>query len=167
MTRFEISIEDAPTFSQKFVEKVQVHFIDVKDADIEFTNTPDMRVRKLFPQTGLGFRNSMRFEWQPQKERFIMYTQLSDYKLKSFGLSLDQAKLTKVMAANQGLYNGFLAAGLIWSILLGNAGNHIKIFFLVCVLIAGIYGGITASKKILFIHAFPAAIALMLVVFSY
>ena len=90
MTRFEISIEDAPTFSQKFVEKVQAHFIDVKDADIKFTNTPDMRVRKLFPQTGLGFRNSMRFEWQPQKERFVMYTQLSDYKLKSFGLSLDR-----------------------------------------------------------------------------
>ena len=81
---------------------------------------------------------------------------------KAFNLSLEKAALTKVMAANQGLYNGFLAAGLIWSIMLGDAGNHIKIFFLTCVLIAGIYGAATASKKILFIQAFPAAIGLAL-----
>ncbi len=85
---------------------------------------------------------------------------------KAFGLSLEQAKSTKVLAANQGLYNGFLAAGLIWSITLGGAGNHIKIFFLVCVLIAGIYGATTVSKKILLVQALPAAIALALVALS-
>lgn len=81
---------------------------------------------------------------------------------KAFGLTVAQAKSTKVMAANQGLYNGFLAAGLIWSLLLGNSGQHIQTFFLFCVLIAGIYGAMTASKKILFIQALPAAIALLL-----
>ncbi|MFW5432046.1 MAG: DUF1304 domain-containing protein [Methylophilaceae bacterium] len=85
---------------------------------------------------------------------------------KAFGLTAEQAKATKVLAANQGLYNGFLAAGLIWSICLGDAGNHIKIFFLLCVLIAGIYGAVTVSKKILFIQALPAAIGLALVSFA-
>lgn len=86
---------------------------------------------------------------------------------KAFGLSIEQAKSTKVMAGNQGLYNGFLAAGLIWGIYLGDAGNHIKIFFLLCIMIAGLYGAATASKKILFIQALPAAIGLALIALAY
>lgn len=82
---------------------------------------------------------------------------------KAFGLSLEQAQSTKVLAANQGLYNGFLAAGLIWGLLLGDGGGHIKFFFLACVLVAGIFGAATASKKILYVQAFPAALGLLLV----
>lgn len=86
------------------------------------------------------------------------------YGLKAFGNSPEKAQLTKVMAQNQGLYNGFLAAGLFWS-LLAPAGYAIAIanFFLGCVLIAGIYGGLTASKKIIYIQAIPAFIALIVV----
>ena len=85
---------------------------------------------------------------------------------KAFGLTLEQANATKVLAANQGLYNGFLAAGLVWGILLGAAGTHVKLFFLTCVLIAGIYGAWTASRKILFIQGLPAGIGLVLTWFS-
>ena len=70
------------------------------------------------------------------------------------------------MAANQGLYNGFLAAGLVWGLSLGEAGFSVKLFFLVCVLIAGLYGAATASRKILFVQALPAAIALALLVLA-
>ena len=83
--------------------------------------------------------------------------------MKAFGHSPEKAAESKVLAANQGLYNGFLAAGLIWGLYLGSAGNHIKIFFLGCILIAGLYGGFTAKFKILFIQAIPAAIGLTLV----
>ncbi|MGL5004103.1 MAG: DUF1304 domain-containing protein, partial [Casimicrobium sp.] len=65
-----------------------------------------------------------------------------------------------------GLYNGFLAAGLIWGLWLGDAGFQIKVFFLVCVLIAGLYGAATASKKILYVQALPAAIGLVLLFLS-
>jgi putative membrane protein len=85
---------------------------------------------------------------------------------KAFGLSQAQAESTKVMAANQGLYNGFLAAGLIWALYLGDAGHHIKLFFLGCVLVAGLFGAATASKKILFVQALPAALGLVLVLLS-
>ena len=81
---------------------------------------------------------------------------------KAFNLSPQLAKDTKVLAANQGLYNGFLAAGLFWGLYLGSAGNHIKFFFLACVLVAGIYGAATSSKKILYIQAIPALIGLAL-----
>jgi putative membrane protein len=81
---------------------------------------------------------------------------------RAFGMSRDQAEATKVLAANQGLYNGFLAAGLLWGLWLGAAGFQIKVFFLICVIVAGIYGAATASKKILFVQALPAAIALVL-----
>lgn len=72
---------------------------------------------------------------------------------------------TKVLAANQGLYNGFLAAGLIWSLLITDStwSTNISIFFLLCVAIAGIFGAITASRKILFVQALPALIGLILV----
>ncbi len=81
---------------------------------------------------------------------------------KAFGLSKEFAASTKVLAANQGLYNGFLAAGLLWGLSLGAAGNAIKVFFLLCVLVAGIYGAATANKRILVIQALPAAIGLAL-----
>ncbi len=86
--------------------------------------------------------------------------------MKAFGLTPELAATTKVLAANQGLYNGFLAAGLLWSLTLGAAGYQIKVFFLLCVLIAGIYGAATSNKRILFIQAMPAAVGLLLLVFG-
>lgn len=86
--------------------------------------------------------------------------------LRAFGQTPEAAKASKVLAANQGLYNGFLAAGLIWGLLLGEAGTSIKVFFLVCVLIAGLYGAATASRKILFVQALPAALGLALLLLS-
>ncbi len=80
---------------------------------------------------------------------------------RAFGLKEDFARSTKVLAANQGLYNGFLAAGLVWSLWLGVAGIHVALFFLSCVLVAGIYGAVTASRKILYIQAIPAAIGIV------
>ena len=80
----------------------------------------------------------------------------------AFGMSAEQAEQSKVLAANQGLYNGFLAAGLIWS-LLAPAGvrDALALFFLGCVLVAGLYGGATANKRICYVQALPAAIALI------
>ena len=86
--------------------------------------------------------------------------------LRAFGHTKEAAAASKVLAANQGLYNGFLAAGLVWGLARGAAGTDIKVFFLGCVLIAGIYGALTASRKILYVQALPAAIALVLVVLS-
>lgn len=82
--------------------------------------------------------------------------------LKTFRHSLESAKNSKVLAMNQGLYNGFLAAGLIWGISLGAKGAGVTGFFLGCVLIAGIFGGLTVSRRILWIQALPAALALIL-----
>jgi putative membrane protein len=69
-----------------------------------------------------------------------------------------------VLAANQGLYNGFLAAGLVWGLVQGNPAFafQIKIFFLACVIVAGIYGALSVSRRILFVQALPAAVALIL-----
>jgi putative membrane protein len=86
--------------------------------------------------------------------------------LRAFGHTREAAAASKVLAANQGLYNGFLAAGLIWGLARGAAGTDIKLFFLTCVLIAGVYGALTASRKILYVQALPAAIALVLLVLS-
>ncbi|WP_288427170.1 DUF1304 domain-containing protein [uncultured Agrobacterium sp.] len=80
---------------------------------------------------------------------------------RAFGLSPDFAKATKALAANQGLYNGFLAAGLIFGLIHGDEGRTLVIFFLTCVLVAGIFGGLTASRKIIFIQALPALLALI------
>lgn len=82
--------------------------------------------------------------------------------LRAFRLTPEKAAATKVMAANQGLYNGFLAVGLFWGLALGAAGGPIKAFFLACVLVAGLFGAATASRKILFIQGLPAAIGLVL-----
>jgi putative membrane protein len=83
--------------------------------------------------------------------------------LRAFGQTLEAATASKVLAANQGLYNGFLAAGLVWGLALGPQGTSVKVFFLACVLVAGVYGAATASRKILFIQALPAAVGLALV----
>ncbi len=80
---------------------------------------------------------------------------------KIFGLTEAQAEATRTLAANQGLYNGFLAAGLVWG--LGADEYPVKIFFLGCVITAGIYGAMTANRRILFVQALPAAVALALV----
>jgi putative membrane protein len=85
------------------------------------------------------------------------------YGLRTFGLTQEFASATKSLAANQGLYNGFLAAGLVWSLALGPAGKPVEIFFLSCVIVAGIFGSVTASRKILFVQALPGAVALALV----
>ncbi len=79
--------------------------------------------------------------------------------MKIFGMNKEMAEATKVLAQNQGLYNGFLAAGLFWGAISGEF--RISAFFLVCILIAGIVGAITASKSILFVQALPALIALI------
>ncbi len=75
----------------------------------------------------------------------------------------DLFEKTKVMAANQGLYNGFLATGLIWSLLISdvNWSKNVALFFLICVFVAGIYGAITASKRILYVQAVPAALGIL------
>ena len=86
--------------------------------------------------------------------------------LRAFGQTQAAATASKVLAANQGLYNGFLAAGLFWGLSLGAAGTSVKVFFLCCVLVAGLYGAATANRKILFIQAIPAAMALILLSLS-
>ena len=81
------------------------------------------------------------------------------YGRKVFGNSREFAAASKVMAANQGLYNGFLAAGLVWGLSLGPAGHAIQLFFLGCVVVAGLYGAMSVGIKILFVQALPAALA--------
>ena len=83
----------------------------------------------------------------------------------AFGLTPEFAEASKVLAANQGLYNGFLAVGLGWGLWLGGSeGRDVKAFFLCCVLVAGLYGGLTATRKVLWIQAAPAVLALLLLV---
>ncbi|KAA8887111.1 DUF1304 domain-containing protein [Nocardia colli] len=82
----------------------------------------------------------------------------------AFGSTVEFAEQTKVLAANQGLYNGFLAAGLIWGIIASDpVGFAAMIFFTACVVVAGIYGAATASRRILFVQALPGAVALIAV----
>jgi putative membrane protein len=88
------------------------------------------------------------------------------FGMRIFRLTPEFAKATKALAANQGVYNGFLAAGLAWGLMLGTAGDPIKIFFLCCVIVAGAVGAATVNKRILWVQALPAAIALGLVLAS-
>ncbi|MFX0578518.1 DUF1304 domain-containing protein [Nocardia nepalensis] len=82
----------------------------------------------------------------------------------AFGSTVEFAEQTKVLAANQGLYNGFLAAGLIWGVIASDpVGFAAMIFFTACVVVAGIYGAVTANRRILFVQALPGAIALVAV----
>ena len=82
---------------------------------------------------------------------------------RAFGTTQEQAEQSKVLAMNQGLYNGFLAAGLFWGLTLGAAGRSVVIFFLACVIAAGVFGAATASRKILWVQALPGAVALVAV----
>jgi putative membrane protein len=84
--------------------------------------------------------------------------------LKTFRNSPEKAQESAVLAANQGLYNGFLAAGLIWGLVQAVPGFafQIKVFFLLCVIVAGVYGAATVSRRILYVQAAPAALALIL-----
>jgi len=84
---------------------------------------------------------------------------------RTFGLTPEFAQASKTLAANQGLYNGFLAAGLLWG-LFSAAGFEFKVFFLACVIVAGVYGGLTSSRKILWVQALPGVIALALVLLA-
>ena len=79
---------------------------------------------------------------------------------RTFGLKADFAESTKALAANQGLYNGFLVAGLAWGLWLGQAGHDIRVFFLGCVIVAGVFGALTVNRRIFFVQGRPAVIAL-------
>ena len=81
---------------------------------------------------------------------------------RTFRLTPEFSAASKTLAANQGLYNGFLAAGLVWGLCLGAEGWHVDLFFLSCVIVAGLYGGWTAGRRIFFVQAVPAIIALVL-----
>ena len=95
-----------------------------------------------------------------------MFLWAKPFGRRTFGLTPEFAHASKGLAANQGLYNGFLAAGLIWGLTLGPAGSAIQIFFLSCVVVAGLFGALTASRKILWVQALPGAVALVLVLVS-
>lgn len=88
-----------------------------------------------------------------------MFLWATPFGAKTFKRPLEEMQQTKVLAANQGLYNGFLAAGLVWSLVVEH-GFEIRVFFLACVVIAGLYGAATASRTILFVQAIPAIAAL-------
>ena len=88
--------------------------------------------------------------------------------MKSFGTTKEFAEASKTLAANQGLYNGFLAAGLLWSVVHPDSaiGHQIAIFFLLCVMVAGVYGGMTVKRSILMIQTVPALVVLIAVLLS-
>jgi putative membrane protein len=89
-----------------------------------------------------------------------MFLWATPFGAKTFKRPLAEMEQTKTLAANQGLYNGFLAAGLVWSFF-ADSGYDIRVFFLACVVVAGVYGAATASRTILFVQALPAAAALI------
>jgi len=90
-----------------------------------------------------------------------MFLWATPYGQKTFKRSAAEQESTKVLAANQGLYNGFLAAGLVWSLIAADPlGHPLRVFFLSCVIVAGLYGGLTAGRQILFVQALPAIAAL-------
>ena len=78
---------------------------------------------------------------------------------RTFGTTAEFAAASKALAANQGLYNGFLAAGLVWGLWLGEAGEAVTVFFLGCVVVAGVFGALTVSRRILLVQALPAVAA--------
>ncbi len=94
-----------------------------------------------------------------------MFLWNTPYGRKTFQLTEERAALTADLAKNQGLYNGFLAAGLVYGLVATSTaeGYHVKIFFCSCVLVAGVYGAATASKKILFVQGLPGLAALVAV----
>ena len=86
--------------------------------------------------------------------------------LKTFRLTPEFAQASKGLAANQGLYNGFLAAGLLWGLSQGGAGHSVQLFFLGCVVVAGLFGAATVSRKIAYIQALPAALGIAAVLLA-
>lgn len=98
--------------------------------------------------------------WFLVLEMFLWTTPLGQ---KTFKRTAQEQEDSKVLAANQGLYNGFLAAGLVWSLVANETlAVPLRVFFLGCVVVAGIYGALTAAKQILYVQALPAAVALAL-----
>ena len=95
-----------------------------------------------------------------------MFLWTTPYGRRAFGTTQEQAEQSKTLAMNQGLYNGFLSAGLVWGLALGAAGRGVVIFFLLCVIAAGVFGAVTASVKILYVQALPAVLALGVVLVS-
>ena len=96
-----------------------------------------------------------------------MFFWTKPYGLETFGNTLEVAQQSAVLAANQGLYNGFLAAGLIWGLLRKTDAYAIKVFFLSCVVVAGVFGAVTAKASILYVQGAPAFLALVLLVLSH
>jgi putative membrane protein len=90
-----------------------------------------------------------------------MFLWTTPFGRKTFARSAEEMEQTKVLAGNQGLYNGFLAAGLVWSLVDGTVAYPVRLFFLICVVVAGVYGGATASKKIYGVQALPGLLALV------
>jgi putative membrane protein len=95
-----------------------------------------------------------------------MFLWTKPFGRRVFRLREEVAQASAPLAMNQGLYNGFLAAGLVWGLVQGPAGFQIQIFFLTCVVIAGVFGAITANRAILWVQALPGAIALLLVLLA-
>jgi putative membrane protein len=93
-----------------------------------------------------------------------MFLWSKPFGLKTFSMTKETAEASATLAANQGLYNGFLAAGLVWGI--WSELTSVKIFFLACVILAGAFGGLTAKRSILYIQALPGLIGLILVLFA-
>ena len=92
-----------------------------------------------------------------------MFLWTTPFGLKTFNMTPEFAAASATLAANQGLYNGFLAAGLVWGLIARSNGDAIKVFFLACVIVAGVFGAATAKLSILFVQALPAALALLAV----
>jgi putative membrane protein len=90
-----------------------------------------------------------------------MFYWTDEVSYRIFETTPDFAKASKVLAANQGLYTGFLAAGLLWGLIAGR--RDLKIFFLACVIVAGVYGGLTATMSMLYVQALPGLLALLAV----
>jgi putative membrane protein len=95
-----------------------------------------------------------------------MFLWTTPFGMRTFGLTPEFADASRALAANQGLYNGFLCAGLVWGLLSRRNGFSIKVFFLACVVVAGVFGALTAKPSILFVQAAPAFVALLLVAMS-
>lgn len=95
-----------------------------------------------------------------------MFLWAKPFGRRTFGLTPEFAAASKSLAANQGLYNGFLAAGLVWGLSLGASGDAVKIFFLCCVIVAGVFGGVTVNRKIIWVQALPGGAALVLLSLS-
>jgi putative membrane protein len=96
-----------------------------------------------------------------------MFLWTKPFGMRTFRLSPELAQATAGLAANQGLYNGFLAAGLIWGVIGGDGAYTVRLFFLSCVIIAGVFGGLTAKRSIIYMQALPGLLALLAVLIAH